>query len=72
MYSNLALIGNFSKGGEARSVWRLGRVMKDQGKMEEAEKYDKQARELRRVLGKPEKDDLCEADFNALLNYVDS
>lgn len=69
---------------ELRSHWRVwqgrrGKVglaswkdYEDLGKMEEAEEYNKEAREGLKVLGKLEKDNLCEADFNILLNYVDS
>lgn len=72
MYGNLGLIGRFTKGGEARSTWRIGRIMEGLGRIEEAKKYDREAREGRIALGKLEKDNICEADFNILLNYVDS
>lgn len=72
MYGRLGLIGNFARGGEARSSWRVGQVLKDQGKIDEANKNDQDARDTLRGLGKECPAELQEDNFNILLNYVDS
>jgi hypothetical protein len=72
MYQSLGLIGTFHKGGALRSSWRLGQIMRELQKTEEAEAYEKKVREGWEFLKLPQKTDLCEADFNMLLNYADS
>jgi len=72
MYQNLGLIGTFHKGGALRSSWRLGQIMRELQKTEEAEAYEEEVREGWEFLKLPHKTDLCEADFNILLNYSDS
>lgn len=68
MYRNLSLIGDFSTGGEARSCWRLRKLLGDQGHREEEERYYQEARIGLKALGKLSKDNMCEEDFNILLN----
>lgn len=72
MYGNLGLIGNFSKGGEARSAWRIGKLLESQSRSNEAEAYFSEARLGLEALGRPTEGELCEHDFNVLINYVDS
>lgn len=72
MYNNLDLIGTFSSRGALRSSWRLGQIMRNQQRISEAEAYEKEVREGWEALQLPSKADLCEADFNILLNYGDS
>lgn len=72
MYGNLGLIGNFSKGGEARTAWRIGKVLEDLGRSSDAEKYYEEARQGLETLVRPAQTELCEKDFEGLLNYCDS
>lgn len=72
MYGNLGLIGNFSKGGEARSAWRIGKLLESQNQSKEAEAYFSEAKLGLEALGRPTEGELCERDFNVLINYVDS
>ena len=72
MYGKLGLIGNFSKGGEARSAWRIGKLLDSQNRSDEAEAYFSEAKLGLKALGRPTERELCEHDFNVLINYVDS
>ncbi|KAI1617986.1 hypothetical protein EDD37DRAFT_676913 [Exophiala viscosa] len=72
MYKSLDLIGSFPLAGSARSAWRLSEIMAAQGDSLKAHTYLEEAQADRDALQLARKDDLCENDFNILLNYVDS
>jgi len=72
IYGNLGLIGNFSEGGEARSAWRIGKLLDSQDRSDEGEAYFSEAKLGLEALGRSTEGEICEHDFNVLINYVDS
>jgi hypothetical protein len=73
IYNELRLVESFGECGKARAAWRMAAVLRTQGKDEDADRYGAEAEEIRvRRGGGPAKDECDEADFNALLNYMDS
>lgn len=73
MYDDLGLVDNFGECGKSRSAWRIGSILRAQGKENEALEYTVEAEEIRvRRGGDITKIGNSEKDFNALLNHMDS
>ena len=72
MYGNLDLMDNFGQIGKSRSAWRLSQIMQPLGRDDEATIYASEANTTREALGCEPKHNLVEADFNVLLNTMDT
>lgn len=71
MYGSLGLIGEFGRSGQARSAWRLSRIMHEAGEQDKADSYAKEAKQIREALGHVEKESLSQQDFDQLIGVLD-
>ncbi|KAH9892369.1 hypothetical protein F4778DRAFT_750353 [Xylariomycetidae sp. FL2044] len=72
IYGNLGLFVNYTKRGQARALWRIGKLMKYQGYLADGEGCCKEAESKLKELGGLVGHDACDEDFDNLLNYCES
>lgn len=68
----LELGQELSRAGKARSEWRLSAVMKDAGRLDEAEILSRQALVELKALSSVIEEEVTDRDFNLLLNQMDA